>query len=307
MLIRSLLKTLFMYAIVMGLLILIVLFPRNSEMILVDGVMTYQYKFTWQNYFENIRLYFTNLVETKSLGETQSWQTVEEVIISFMPASLKVVFAAFFISLFFGVYKGIVDFQHSNRKTNFLGNGTTFLFQAIPDFFLIILMILFIINYLPFIPIFSQGQWYSFIIPAIIVAIYPSMYIARITSAAMTNEDGMQYIQVAKAKGLTDKMVIYKHVLRNCYGLILSHCSSVMLLILSNLLMVEFLMGYRGAAFRLFQALDYSNVMSVGQRSKFEAELIIGISFCFLVIVLFSRFVSEWASNYLDPRRKEQL
>ncbi|MCT8136322.1 ABC transporter permease [Anaerobacillus sp. CMMVII] len=307
MLTRKLVRSIFMYLVVMVLIILVVLIPRNAEMTLVDGVMEYQYKFSWESYYQNVKMYFTNVIETKSLGETQGWQSVEEVIISYMPASLKVIGAAFMISMVFGIYKGIFDFRQSGRKTSFLGNGTTFLFQAIPDFFLIILTVLFIITYMTFIPIFSQGQWYSFLFPSMIASIYPSMYVARITSAALTNEVGMQYIQVAKAKGLTEKMVLYRHVLRNCYALILSHCSSVMLLILSNLLMVEFLLGYKGAAFRLFQALDYSSVMVAGQRSKFEGELVIGISLCFLLIVLLSRVISEWASNRLDPRRKEQL
>lgn len=307
MLARKILKAIIMYSVVMFLIIMIILFPRESKMVLVDGVMIQKYDFTWTDYVANVKKYFTNVIETKSLGETKGWQSVEEVIVSFMPASLKVIFTAFFLSMFIGLYKGIFDFRQVNRKTNFLGNGTTFLFQAIPDFFLIILTVLFIINYMTFIPIFSQGEWYSFIFPAVIVSIYPSMYVARITSAAMTNQEGMQYIEVAKAKGLTEKMVLYRHVLRNCYGIILSHCSSVMLLIISNLLMVEFLLGYKGAAFRLFEALDYSNIMVAGQRSKFEGELVIGISLCFLVIVLLSRILSEWASNYFDPRRNEQL
>ncbi|RXJ01103.1 ABC transporter permease subunit [Anaerobacillus alkaliphilus] len=307
MLARKILKSFFMYMVVMMLIVLIVFFPRQLDVTLVEGVMQFDYSFSWINYYENLKQFFTYAFENKSLGVVQGWMTVEQTLGFFLPQSLKVIFAAFVISIFIGIYKGIFDYKQTNRRTSFLGNGTTFMIQAIPDFFLIILTILVVITFFPFIPIFSQGEWYSFIIPSIIVSIYPTLYIARITSTLISNEDGMQYIQVAKAKGLTNRMVLYRHMLRNCYGTILSHCSSVMLLIISNLLMVEYLLGYKGAAYRLFEALSHSTVIVVGQRHNFEGELIIGISFCFLVIVLLSRIISELASSYLDPRRKESI
>ncbi len=307
MLARNLLKALLMYSVVMILIVLIVFFPRKLDVMLVDGVMQFGYSFSWGQYYENLKQFTTYVIENKSLGVVNGWLTVEETLKVFLPQSLKVIIAAFFISIFVGLYKGIFDYKQSSRRTNFLGNGTTFIIQAIPDFFLIILMILTIITFFPFIPIFSQGEWYSFIIPAIIVSIYPTLYIARITSTQVSNEEGMQYIQVAKSKGLTNRMVLYRHMLRNCYGTILSHCSTVMLLIISNLLMVEYLLGYKGAAYRLFEALSHSTVITVGQRHNFEGELIIGICFCFLVLVLISRIISELASNYLDPRRNESI
>lgn len=304
---RNIIKSIIVFVIVTLLVIFIVLFPRDAQMVLVDGVMEQQYEMSWESYIHNIQQFFKGIVENKSLGGTNRHHSVEDIIVTFIPRSLEIIVAAFIISIFAGIWKGIFDYRNANKKMNFLGNGLTFLIQAIPDFFLIILIQLLVIKFLPFIPLFSIGEWYSFLVPTFIVAIFPTMYIARITSTAIANEQGLQYIAVARAKGFTEKIVLYKHILRNCYVTILSHCSSVTIYIISNLLMVEYLMAYPGAAYRLFQAMDFSNVLSAGRRSAYEGELIIGLAMCFMLIVLISQIISEIAANRLDPRRKEQL
>ncbi|MGP4078533.1 ABC transporter permease subunit [Pseudalkalibacillus sp. R45] len=173
---------------------------------------------------------------------------------------------------------------------------------SIPDFFLIICLQWLVIFYIPWIDFFGYEQWYSFILPSILVSIYPMMYIARITSVAISNQEFEPYIQVARAKGFTRKIVLYKHTLKNCWDTILSHFSSVMLYILSNLLIVEYLLDYKGAAYRLFKAFHYTNSISVGYQADFEAELIIGLSVCFMLVVLFSQWISKITKYYVDPR-----
>ncbi len=294
------------YTAIIFILILIILFPRDAQMVQENGVMEYHYQFSWETYYKNVSSYFTNMIENKSLGGTRHHFTVEEILAIFLPRSLKVIVTAFIISLFFGILKGILDFRHSQKKSNIIGNGTTFLFQAIPDFFLIIIILLLVISYFPFIPIFAQGVWYEFLIPALLVSILPLMYVARITSSAIASQEGLQYIVVAKAKGLSNKIVLYKHVLKNCYSTIFSHCSSLTIYIISNLLMVEYLLSYQGAAFRLFQAIDYRNSVSVGRRSNFEPELIIAIAVSFMLIIMISQIISEVANDSLDPRRREK-
>jgi oligopeptide transport system permease protein len=75
-----------------------------------------------------------------------------------------------------------------------------------------------------------------------------------------------------------------------------------MLYILSNLLIVEYLMDYKGAAYRLFKAFHYTNSFRTGQKSQVEEELVIGLALCFMLVVLLTQWVSQIARRYLDPR-----
>ncbi|WP_261130497.1 ABC transporter permease [Bacillus sp. Marseille-Q3570] len=299
-------KSLLVNVFVLLTLILIVLFPRDLS--IVDrgatlGIdMEFEYHFQFEEYKENIVGYLEKVFIDGNLGESLTGVPVGELIVEYVPRSLLVISSAFILCILIGVLKGIYDYRASLKKHRILGQGFTSLLLSIPDFFLIICLQWVVIFYIPWIDFYGYEQWYSFILPSILVSIYPMMYIARITSVAISNEEFEPYIQVARAKGFTRKTVLYKHTLKNCWGTILSHFSSVMLYILSNLLIVEYLLDYKGAAYRLFKAFHYTNSISAGYQADFEAELIIGLSVCFMLVVLFSQWISKITKYYVDPR-----
>jgi oligopeptide transport system permease protein len=303
-LVRELLKTFLIYLLVLAALILVVLFPREMVAVSNNHTIEFQFQFTWTDYMGNISQFFTGVWENKSLGTTLSTNdiTVEKEVSRYLPRSLVVIFTSFLISIPFGVLKGIFDYRNFHNKKKIFGQGLTSFFLAVPDFFLIICLQWIILYYLPFIQFFGHEHWYSFMLSSMLVSIYPTMYIARITSSSLAAQEGQPYIQVAKAKGFGESIVLYKHILRNCWGTILSHCSTVMLYILSNLLIVEYLMDYKGAAYRLFKAFNFTNSYSTGYASQFEGELVIGLGISFMFIVLLTQWVSQVAKHYADPR-----
>ncbi|WP_242069703.1 ABC transporter permease subunit [Paenibacillus dendritiformis] len=214
--------------------------------------------------------------------------------------SLGVIVTALVLSFGLGVLKGIMDYKLSRTKWNFFGNWTTWLFQSLPDFLILLLIQWYVIRYLPFIRFFSTEEWYSFLLPAVLVSIYPTMYIARITSASIADQDGKMYIMVARAKGLTQRLIFYKHVFYNSFGTILTHLSSLFVYVLSNLLMVEYFMNFPGAAYRLFLAIDYS--VHLGTGPNYEPGVIIGIAFCFMIMVLIVQWISLAARRHFEAR-----
>ncbi|WP_169891177.1 ABC transporter permease subunit [Litchfieldia alkalitelluris] len=227
---------------------------------------------------------------------------VEQELSKFMPRSLKIIVTSFLFAILLGITKGIYDFQNKHNRKGIIGSGTTWLFQSIPDFFLIISLQWIILFYIPVIPLFGHEHWYSFIVPSILVGLYPLMYVARITSATLAEEEGKMYITVARSKGFSTWKVLFRHILKNCLSTIFSHFSSIMVYILSNLLIVEYLLDYKGAAYRLFQALGYNEAIRMGDERIYESGLIIGIALCFMAIVLIAQLISQFAKSRIDPR-----
>ncbi|MFT4414354.1 ABC transporter permease subunit [Fredinandcohnia humi] len=302
----QIIKTFLLFVIVCVGLLLVALFPREPEIRAEGRAQTVKvvYEFSWTKYKENLSGFFSHLINEKSLGDTRYKKPVEQEVFVYFTRSLKIIVTAFILSLFVGILKGIFDFQNSHTKRNFLGNGTTWVLQSIPDFLLILFIMWFIILNFRGLNIMGHDAWYNFIFPAFLVSIYPAMYISRITSAAILGEVGQQYIQVAKAKGLTKKIVLYKHVLRNCMSTILSNVPTMTIFILSNLLFVEYLLDYRGAAYRLFQAIDFRRTILVGRAefNLYEPSVIIAYGIGFMIIVLFVQLGSQLISRKLDPR-----
>jgi len=292
---RLIIKNALLYIVIVIALLLIVLFPRNPSLSVGGGnalTVNMEYHFSWKEYKDNIVKYIQHVWNEKSLGDTRHERvTVEDELKRFVPNSLKLIFPAFFLSLLLGIGKGIFDYRNKSNKKNVFGNGLTWLLQSIPDFFLVVCFQWLVIFTVPSLRLFSQTNWYGFIVPSILVSIYPMMYMARITSTALSNEDGQYYIQVAKSKGFPMSKVVNKHILRNSLYTISAHMTTFMVHLLSSLIIVEYLIGYEGMAYRLFTALGFNLSFTMGSFRNFEPGVIIGIGLCFLLLVLIAQLI----------------
>ncbi|MGM0837540.1 MAG: ABC transporter permease subunit [Bacillota bacterium] len=268
-------------------LILMVFFPRTQEIMVYGpaGTLDFGYKLDINQYKADIVQYFQHVWKERTFGGTM-FQTVsvEEEIARYYPKSLLIIGISFLLSISLGVWKGIFDYRNMNTKRNLLGNGTTWAFQSIPDFFVVFVFFCISIYFLPHERIFSNSNWYSFLAPAILVSIYPTMYVARLTCVSLLNQDGQDYIRTAFSKGYKSKQVIYKHILRNSSIDMVGNLPTIMIVIISNLLMVEYLTGFEGAANRLFVAMGGRQIS--GFTAPIEAELVLGLTFCFMITVL---------------------
>ncbi|WP_096154968.1 ABC transporter permease subunit [Bacillus sp. FJAT-45066] len=300
----SISKSFLFFCLVALLLVLAVLIPRTPDIAVQGRAMTvdYTYEFSVQAYKHNISMFIKSVTEDKTLGTTRYNKNAEEEIVLHFSRSLKVIVAGFTLTLLFGILKGIYDFYDKGRRFKPFGKGFTWVIQSIPDFFLILFLQYIIIFYLPIIRVLGHEHDYSFVLPAILVSLYPMMFVARITSTSLANEEGKAYIQVARSKGLSKSRVLLKHMFRNSIIPIFSNLPSMMMYLLSNLLIVEFLLDYRGAAYRLFYAFDVKTSLSGGLNYIDESGLIIGIGLCFMAIVLCSQIISQIVIKKAEPR-----
>ncbi|HEY4553332.1 MAG TPA: ABC transporter permease subunit [Bacillaceae bacterium] len=285
-------KTVIIYIVVAVLLVMIALFPREVEVtyegIALTPVMKYSY--SWKKHKKNIKEFYRSVKDDHTLGPTKFKNVAtEQELIRYAPRSIKVVAVAFLLSLILGFLKGIFDFRYRKSKLNIIGNGTTWLVQSIPDFFIVICLQWVILFTMPSVRMFSNHVWYNFIAIGIVVSIYPMMYLARITSAALASEEGQPYIQVARSKGFTEKIVLYKHILRNSMQTILIHFTPLMVYVISSLLVTEYLVGYQGLAYRMFVAIGTLEGLGIGMAPNYEPGIVIGTGLIFTSLVIFAQ------------------
>jgi len=240
--------------------------------------------------WEAIRQLMLNAWNEGSLGTTKNGESFEAIVLEYFPRSLLVIITAFFLAVTFGIAKGIFDYRNRYTYLNMLGTGITSFLSSLPDFFMILVLQWFMMIHLHFIDVLGYEQWHNFILPGILVSLYPMMYFARMTFTALANEDGEMYIQYARAKGLTEKMVVFKHIMKKCVHTILQYLGVVMTYVVSNLLIVEWLMDYKGAAWRMMVAIKRMNEFP-------EVGLIIEFSFCFMVLLFITQIVSVTLQN----------
>lgn len=296
----QMLRTLGISLLAFVVVMLIVLFPRKIDLTLEGNLIVATYDASMEQFIANIKQFFVDIFQNQSLGYSRfSGETAGEAVIQAMGKSLAVIGAALVIGFIFGILKGIADYKLSKTRFNILGHWTTWIFQSMPDFFVLLIIQWFIIDHLPFIRFFAPGGWQSFAISSILVSLYPIVYIASLTSASLAAQEGKLYLLFAKAKGLSNRIILFKHMLRNSMGTLLTQLPTLLVYILSNLLMVEIYRNYPGAAWRLYTAIDYDTYQGTGP--NFEAGIIIGITFCIMLLILLVQWISHVAKKYFDP------
>ncbi len=294
-LLGQLLKSTLFLLLLALLFVLITLMPRNVEYV-TEGIVVQEinHSFTWKEYYFNLKNYFSFVVENKSLGNNNDGYPIEIELQRLIGRSLKLIVPAFILSILLGLAKGIFDFRVRKKRISFLGNGTTWLFQSIPDFFLVIAfqysVFLLIKMGFPKIRIYGFTEWYHLILPIVFMTLFTMMYVARITSSMLSEEEGKDYIRTAISVGVSEKKVVYKHMLKNCLQRLLDYLPSIMLILLTHLLIVEYLFYYKGITGRFIESFLRIMQFRVGQQFPINFPYIIG----FILFIAALLIVIEW-------------
>ncbi|MFO7952262.1 MAG: ABC transporter permease [Bacillota bacterium] len=131
------------------------------------------------------------------------------------PNTLILTVAAMGIATIFGMSAGIIS---ATRRYSLFDNFTM-LFAlagiAIPVFWLGLMLQLLFSVYLGWLPSSGMGTWWHLILPAMTLGLATTALIARITRSSMLDVLGQDYISTARSKGLVERVVIYKHALKN--------------------------------------------------------------------------------------------
>lgn len=262
-------------------------------------------QFYWSIYGENIRTLLSNVFVHHTLGLSRYNVPAEQEVLDSVRKSSLIIASALIIGYILGLLKGILDYGLSKIKLGFLGNGTTWLLQSIPDFMILLLFQWYILHHGNKIRFFAPDGWTGYWIPVSIASIYPVMYIARITSASIATQKGALYIVTARAKGVPEWLIFCKHIMYNSIGRVLTHFTSLGVYIISSLVLIEYFRNVLGAANRMILGIDY--IKGVGYSgSNYEPNIIIGIAFCFMLMILIFDMISYFSRRFFDPGLEQE-
>ena len=142
-------------------------------------------------------------------------RSVTEILRGAFPVSLFLGTMAFLVATFGGLALGILAAVHQNRGWDYLSVTLATFGVAVPNFVLaVFLIVLFSIM----IPLFPTGGWDSprnWVLPTVALALTPMGIVARYTRASMLEVIRADYTLTARAKGLAEGPVIFKHALKN--------------------------------------------------------------------------------------------
>jgi ABC-type dipeptide/oligopeptide/nickel transport system permease component len=142
-------------------------------------------------------------------------RTVSEILAETFPISLLLGAMALAIALVGGLALGVLAAVYQNRSWDYVSVFVATFGVAVPNF---VLAVFFIILFSFVIPLFPTGGWDSprnWVLPTITLALGPMGIIARFTRASMLEVIRADYTRTARAKGLAETPVVFKHAFKN--------------------------------------------------------------------------------------------
>lgn len=155
-----------------------------------------------------------------------SWRIrmpVSELILEKLPVTAQLAAMSFIIAVLIGVPAGILSATRRDKPADWAANGIALFGISTPNFWLGIMMILFFsveLGWLPpsgYVPL-TEDFWQSIattIMPAFVLGTGVASVLMRHTRAAMLTALSQDYVRTARAKGLRERVVVWKHALRN--------------------------------------------------------------------------------------------
>ncbi len=144
-----------------------------------------------------------------------SGQPVTQLILERLPLTLTLALMGLVISIFIAIPLGVVSAVKRWSAWDYLGMIFSQIGMAIPSFWLGIILLLLLSVKIKLFPLFGGGTLKHLVLPAISLGIARAAVLLRLTRAAMIEELSKEYVVAARSKGLTERMVNYKHALKN--------------------------------------------------------------------------------------------
>lgn len=140
---------------------------------------------------------------------------VFQLLVERLPATMQLAATAFLLATLLGIPLGVISAVKRDTWIDKSAMVVALLAQAMPTFWLGIMLILVFAVELRWLPTSGMGSLAHFVLPTVTLATYSIARNARLVRSSLLDVLNRDYVRTARAKGLIDRRVIYKHALRN--------------------------------------------------------------------------------------------
>ncbi|MBI4012459.1 MAG: ABC transporter permease [Candidatus Rokubacteria bacterium] len=208
-----------------------------------------------------------------------------------MPATIELTAVALGVALVLAIPAGIVSAAFRNTALDYVSTVLALVGQAMPTFWLGIMLILIFSVGLHLLPSSGRGGPANLVLPALTLGLFTTARIMRLTRSGMLEVLGQDYVRTARAKGVGERRVVWKHALKNAGIPIVTIVGLELGTLLGGAVITETIFAWPGVGRLSVQAI-YNRDYPVVQASVFLLASI------FVLVNL----VVDVLYTYLDPR-----
>jgi len=243
---------------------------------------------------------FLRDVGNGSLGHSlYSSQTVRSLISSRALPTIELTVLALVGSTALGVLTGVVSSVRRNSKLDYLMRLFVLIFLSVPNFVIAVCVVLLPAFYwgwsppLQYVPIYEgpTRNLLFFATPVTALAIGLAASVARLTRTSTLEVIGMDYVRTARAKGLTERRIVYRHVLKNSLMPVLTLVGLQVGFLLSGSIIVEQVFSIPGLG-----------TLLIGSITQRDWPVVQGLTLISGVVVISVSMTVELLYGWFDPR-----
>ncbi|WP_027628306.1 ABC transporter permease [Ruminiclostridium cellobioparum] len=233
-------------------------------------------------------------VLTGDFGEsiTLAGQDVKDIIVRKFPYSLKLGLFSSAIAILVGTVLGTISALKKNTGTDRAIMLIVTVGIAVPSFVVAtVSMVVFGVKFHLFPTVSHLDTLSSYILPGFALSFFPLSFITRLMRSSMLDVINQDYIRTARAKGLSDRMVIFKHGLRNGILPVVTYAGPMVAGVLTGSFVIESIFSIPG--------LGSSFVTSITAK---DYPTVMGVTIFFGAVLIFMNFLVDIIYRFVDPR-----
>ncbi|HVD46118.1 MAG TPA: ABC transporter permease [Candidatus Limnocylindria bacterium] len=226
-------------------------------------------------------------------------QSVNQLIFSSWPYTFNLGAAAFVVILVFGVSLGVIAALRQNTFVDYFAVGLATIGASVPNFVVGIVLIIILSNFLYkltggnfFLPTGGYPQdLLHMIMPVATLSFLPIAYLARLTRSSTLDSLRQDYVRTAWAKGLRERMVVTRHVLKNSLIPVVTTAGPLFAGLITGSVIIETVFQVPG--------IGRTYVQSIEAR---DYPMILGTTVLYAALVALLNLVVDIAYVFIDPR-----
>lgn len=229
-------------------------------------------------------------------GQSYRWQTPAlTLVLDRLPATIELAAAGLLVSIALAVPLGVLSAVHRGGILDHAGRLFALLGQAMPAFWVGLLLILLFAVRLQWLPAFGRGGLSHLILPAVALGWYPVAAQTRIVRSAMLDVLDSDYIRLARGLGTPERTLVWKYAFRNAAVPLVTMLGVYFASMLGGAFVVEVIFAWPGLGRTVVEAV-FSRDFPVVQA---------GVLFTAMLFVLSSMLV-DLAYGVIDPRTRHE-
>lgn len=237
--------------------------------------------------------FFTDLIRGDFGSSLQYQQPALPLVLNRLWATLSLSLASIGVGIFISLPLGIYAALKRNTWVDSLISGFSIVGKAMPNFWIGIMLILFLAVRFPLFPVSGASTPQHYILPAFTLGIALSAEMTRLIRASILEVIEQEYVQTARSKGQKESSVILKHVLLNSLIPVVTMISMQFPQLIGGAIVVETVFSWPGIGRLLLSSITTSDMM-----------VIQAIVFVIAVITITMNLLADILYRVLDPRIK---